>query len=333
MNIVTAPGTAPSVASLTATPAIEASDLVYHYGERLALDRLSLAIPRGRIFGLLGPNGSGKSTLLSILVGRRIAEAGTVRILGEPLSNALRRRIGVVFQEPSLDAVMTVSETMDLQARMFGLKRRDAEVATRVLLERVSLADRMSSPTSSLSGGMKRRLELARALLTGPDVLLLDEPTLALDPDSRLRLWEHLLEANAEGRTLLLATNDVLEAERYCDEVALIDHGRPVAQGAPADLKRDLRDESVRIEWDSDPTAEAAVIETWPGVGHVRIAGQTTHVTVDDASPFLARLFQQSGDRVRGVRIEHSTLEDVYFQLVGRGIAPAASDAGPEEEA
>ena len=302
MNIVTAPGTAPSVASLTATPAIEASDLVYHYGERLALDRLSLAIPRGRIFGLLGPNGSGKSTLLSILVGRRIAEAGTVRILGEPLSNALRRRIGVVFQEPSLDAVMTVSETMDLQARMFGLKRRDAEVATRVLLERVSLADRMSSPTSSLSGGMKRRLELARALLTGPDVLL-------------------------------LATNDVLEAERYCDEVALIDHGRPVAQGAPADLKRDLRDESVRIEWDSDPTAEAAVIETWPGVGHVRIAGQTTHVTVDDASPFLARLFQQSGDRVRGVRIEHSTLEDVYFQLVGRGIAPAASDAGPEEEA
>ena len=288
---------------------------------------------RGRIFGLLGPNGSGKSTLLSILVGRRIAEAGTVRILGEPLSNALRRRIGVVFQEPSLDAVMTVSETMDLQARMFGLKRRDAEVATRVLLERVSLADRMSSPTSSLSGGMKRRLELAHALLTGPDVLLLDEPTLALDPDSRLRLWEHLLEANAEGRTLLLATNDVLEAERYCDEVALIDHGRPVAQGAPADLKRDLRDESVRIEWDSDPTAEAAVIETWPGVGHVRISGQTTHVTVDDASPFLARLFQQSGDRVRGVRIEHSTLEDVYFQLVGRGIAPAASDAGPEEEA
>ncbi|HEX5479919.1 MAG TPA: ABC transporter ATP-binding protein [Dehalococcoidia bacterium] len=333
MNIVTAPGTAPSVASLTATPAIEASDLVYHYGERLALDSLSLTIPRGRIFGLLGPNGSGKSTLLSILVGRRIAEAGAVRILGEPLSHALRRRVGVVFQEPSLDAVMTVAETMDLQARMFGLKRRDADAATRVLLERVSLADRMSSPTASLSGGMKRRLELARALLTGPEVLLLDEPTLALDPDSRLRLWEHLLEANAEGRTLLLATNDVHEAERYCDEVALIDHGHPVAQGTPADLKRELRDESVRIDWDSDPTAEAAIIETWPGVGHVRIAGQTTHVTVDDASPFLARLFQQSGDRVRGVRIEHSTLEDVYFQLVGRGITPAVSDAEAEEEA
>ena len=331
MNIVTAPGTAPSAPPATATPAIEARDLVYRYGERLALDSLSLAIPRGRIFGLLGPNGSGKSTLLSILIGRRVAESGSVCILGEPLSNALRRRVGVVFQEPSLDAVMTVAETMDLQARMFGLSRHDAAVATRVLLERVSLADRVSSPTASLSGGMKRRLELARALLTGPEVLLLDEPTLALDPDSRLRLWEHLLEANAEGRTLLLATNDVHEAERYCDEVALIDHGRPVAQGTPAALKRDLRDEAVRIDWKTDPAADAAAIETWPGIGHVRVSGHTTHVTVDDASAFLARLFQHSGDRVHGVRIEQSTLEDVYFQLVGRGIAPATAE--PEEDA
>ncbi len=304
-------------------PAVAVRGLTYRYGERQALAGLSLRIPAGSVFGLLGPNGSGKSTLLSILIGRRLAQAGHVLLLGESPTDRLRRRVAMVFQEPSLDPLMTVGETMQLQARMFGLKRPAAMTAIDMLLERVSLSDRAAAFTSTLSGGMKRRLELARALLTGPDLLLLDEPTLALDPDSRLRLWEHLLEANSAGCTLLLATNDVREAERYCGEVALIDAGGVVAQGRPEELKRELRHESVRIEWADDPADDVAVLESWPGVGHVRLAGQTTHVTVDEASPFLARLFQGNGDRVRGVRIEESTLEDVYFQLVGRNIAPA----------
>ncbi len=310
--------------------AIAVHQLTYSYGERQALDGLSLTVPAGSIFGLLGPNGSGKSTLLSILIGRRTASGGSLTVLGQTAAvgqrpgDRLRRRMGIVFQEPSLDPVMTVRETMDLQARMFGLKRSAAAAAEQTLLERVNLADRADAATSTLSGGMKRRLELARALLNSPELLLLDEPTLALDPDSRMRLWEHLIEANGEGRTLLLATNDVYEAERYCQEVALLDAGKVVAQGRPDDLKRGLRHESVRIEWTDEPTAEVPVMETWPGVGHVRLAGHTTHVTVDEASPFLVRLFQQSGDRVRGVRIEESTLEDVYFQLVGRGITPPA---------
>jgi ABC-2 type transport system ATP-binding protein len=174
--------------------------------------------------------------------------------------------------------------------------------------------------TATLSGGMKRRLELARALLTGPELILLDEPTLALDPDSRLRLWEHLLEANKAGCTLLLATNDVHEAERYCQRVVLLDEGRLAAEGEPAELKRDLRREAVRIEWKQEPAASASEIRAWPGVGQVRETGRATHVTVDEASPFLARLFQNAGDRVHSVQIEESTLEDVYFQLVGRGI-------------
>ncbi|MHB8375671.1 MAG: ABC transporter ATP-binding protein [Dehalococcoidia bacterium] len=323
MKIAAAPGAAATVAPMQPA-AIEVRDLVYRYGERRALDGLSLAVPAGSIFGLLGPNGSGKSTLLSIVIGRRIAESGEVTVLGERLSNRQRARIGMVFQEPSLDPQMTVGETMDLQARMFGLGRGVAEAQTRALLDRVSLADRAGAFTSTLSGGMKRRLEVARALLSGPELVLLDEPTLALDPDSRLRLWEHLLEANAEGRTMLLATNDVYEAERYCGTVALLDEGKLVAQGRPEDLKRELRHESVRIEWAGDPAEEIAMMEAWPGVGHVRLAGQTTHVTVDEASPFLARLFQQTEDRVRSVRIEATTLEDVYFQLVGRGIASRA---------
>lgn len=311
-----------SPAAPVANPAISVSDLVYTYGERQALAGLSLSVPAGAVFGLLGPNGSGKSTLLSMLIGRRKPDSGSMRILGQPLTPKLRSQIAIVFQEPSLDATMTVRETMYLQGRLFGQSRSTTASQTDALLDRVGLSDRAAAMTSTLSGGMKRRLELARALLTEPQIILLDEPTLALDPDSRLRLWQHLLEANAEGTTLLLATNDVHEAERYCGVVALLDEGRLVTEGAPVDLKRGLRREAVRVEWKADPSAEVAAMEGWPGVGHVRLAGRTTHITTDEASPFLTRLFQQSGDRVHGVQIEESTLEDVYFQLVGKGIAP-----------
>ncbi len=307
-------------------------DLHYAYGERTALEGLTLDVPAGSIFGLLGPNGSGKSTLLSVLIGRRLPASGEVRLLGQPLTPKLRARMGVVFQEPSLDPNMTVRETMHLQGRLFGQPRAHTAGEAERLLDRVGLLDRATALTTTLSGGMKRRLELARALLTAPELLLLDEPTLALDPDSRQRLWQHLLEANAEGVTLLLATNDVHEAGRYCHTVALLDHGRVVAQGEPADLKRDLRHDAVRIEWKSDPADEVPVMQAWPGVGHVRVAGRTTHVTADDASRFLTQLFQESGERIHGVQIEESTLEDVYFQIVGRGIV-SRDAAGSEEDA
>ncbi len=332
MNLSAAPTSAPA-ANAEPTQAIDVCDICYSYGdERVALDALSLQVLAGAIFGLLGPNGSGKSTLLSILIGRRTAASGTVMLLGQSLAPRLRGRMAIVFQEPSLDPNMTVRETMAMQGRMFGLKPRDAARETSTLLERLALADRASEMTATLSGGLKRRLELARALLTHPEVILLDEPTLALDPDSRHGLWQHLLAANRDGCTLLLATNDVHEAERYCQTVALLDRGRVVAQGAPGDLKRDLRRDAVRIEWKTDATPEVLTMQSWPGVGHVRLADRTTHVTVDAASPFLTRLFQASGDRVHSVQIEESTLEDVYFQLVGAGIRPP-SDGIPRETA
>ena len=322
MNVLTTPVAPLTGPDVGACSAVRVQNLSFSYGDRLALDGLSLDVPSGSVFGLLGPNGSGKSTLLSLLIGRRRADGGEIALLGQQLSPRLRARVGMVFQEPSLDASMTVRETLDLQGRMFGLPRAEIVARTADLLDRVGLADRARTMTPTLSGGMKRRLELARALLTRPELILLDEPTLALDPDSRQRLWLHLLEAHAAGATLLLATNDVHEAERYCERVALLDSGRLVAQGTPAELKRGLRRDAVRIEWKSDASAEAATMGSWPGVGHVRQAGRVTHVTVDEASPFLTRLFQGAGDRVAGVQIEESTLEDVYFQLVGKGIAP-----------
>ncbi len=330
MTSVQTPSAPSHEAEIAARTAIHLDHVSYSYRDRLALDELSLDVPAGSIFGLLGPNGSGKSTLLSLLIGRRRAAGGEIAVLGQKLSPGLRARVGMVFQEPSLDASMTVIETLQLQARMFGLPRAETSRRAAELLERVGLSDRAPALTPTLSGGMKRRLELARALITRPELILLDEPTLALDPDSRQRLWQHLLEANAAGATLLLATNDVHEAERYCGRVALIHTGRLVAEGTPSELKRGLRRDAVRIEWRHEPGPEVATMASWPGVGHVREAGRMTHATVDDASPFLAQLFQSAGERVTGVRIEESTLEDVYFQLVGRGIAPHA-DVEDEE--
>lgn len=308
--------------------AVAVDRLTYRYGDRVALDGLTLVVPRGAIFGLLGPNGSGKSTLLSLLIARRQADGDGIRILGEAPSDHLRRRIGVLFQEPSLDPAMTVRETLALQARLFAMPRAEAGAAMQRILARVGLADRAAAYTSTLSGGMKRRLEAARALMTSPELLLLDEPTIALDPDSRRALWEYLLEANAAGTTLLVATNDVAEAERYCTRVALIDRGRLVAEGAPAELKRDLRHDAVRIDWKDDAGPHGDAIARWEGVGSVRVSGATTHVTVDAATPFVTRIFQEHGAAVHAVRIEESTLEDVYFQLVGRSLTAPSENAG-----
>jgi ABC-2 type transport system ATP-binding protein len=284
-----------------------------------------LTVPARSVFGLLGPNGSGKSTLLSLLAGARSASSGTIRLLGEAPSNELRSRMGMVFQDGSLDPLMSVGETMRLHGRLFGMPRDALAARTTELLDRVGLAERVREPAAALSGGMRRRLELARALLPRPELLLLDEPTLALDPESRLALWDYLSEANREGCTLVLATNDVHEAERYCQTVALIAEGRLVAEGTPAALKRGLRREAVRITW-RDDVAEPPDVAGWPGIGQVRWTAAGTHVTVDDASEFLARLFAQEGHSVGSVQTSESTLEDAYFQLVGRGIGRGAGE-------
>jgi ABC-2 type transport system ATP-binding protein len=314
------------IAAAPRAVAIDVRGVSFAYGERLALDDVSLAVERGTIAGILGPNGSGKSTLLSLLIGRRRVASGEVLVLGEPVSPALRARMAMIFQEPSLDPLMTVSETMHLHGRLFGNSRPHLRGKVDELLGRFGLADRAAAATATLSGGLRRRLELARALLSEPEVLLLDEPSLALDPDSRRTLWQHLLEANAAGATLLLATNDVHEAERYCQTVSFFAHGRVVAEGAPNDLRRGLRRDAVQIDWKSDASAEMPAIDGWAGVGGSRTEGRSAHVTVDNASEFLGRLFREFGASIHNVRIEESTLEDAYFQLAGTGIAQPEID-------
>jgi ABC-2 type transport system ATP-binding protein len=283
-------------------------------------------VASGAVYGLLGPNGSGKSTLLSLLAGLRQPAAGEVRALGEPPSAALRARIGLLFQETSLDPLMTPQETLWLHGRLHGLggdglRRRIGE-----LLAAMGLAERANAFVSTLSGGMKRRLELARVLLPSPELILLDEPTTGLDPEAEAALWAHLEEANRAGATIILATNKVGEADRHCQRVAFLHRGRLAAEGTPAELKSALKRDAVWVEWPEFPAALEEEIAGWEGVGKLTWAQPTLHATVDAASAFVPRLFQAAGDGIRAVRIRESTLEDAYFDIVGAALSDEGVD-------
>ncbi len=321
-----------------AAPVISARDVTLSYGERRALDGVSLDVAANAVVGLIGPNGSGKSTLLSLVSGLRAPDSGELRVLGAPPRPDTRRHVGVVFQESCLDPLMTLDETLALHGRLFGLGGAALRRRSDELLKEFGLASRRSEPVSTLSGGLRRRLELARALLPAPEVLLLDEPTTGLDPDSRRSFWEllhgfsltpnpSLSAREREDRqvgvrerrlTILFATNDVLEAERECDSVAFLYQGRLVAQGTPDELKRGLKHDSVRVECvDGRAAALSKEIAGWPGVGGVTSAGQILQVTVDDVSSFVPRLFQTDPQAIHTIRIEPSTLEDAYFVMAG----------------
>ncbi len=301
--------------------AVRVQDLSFAYAERRALDSLALQVPSGAVFGLLGPNGSGKSTLLSLLAGLQVPSAGDLRVLGQPPSAALRARIGILFQETSLDPLMTPRETLWLHGRLYGLGGHALRDRIDRLLEGVGLSERADSLVSTLSGGMKRRLELARVLLPAPQLILLDEPTTGLDPDAEAALWAHLRQANRDGATIILATNKVQEADEHCHQVAFIRHGRLAAQGAPAELKAALKRDAVWVEWPDFPPALADEIAAWDGVGKLTWAPPTLHATVDAASAFVPRLFQTAGDGIRAVRIRESTLGDAYFDIVGASLS------------
>lgn len=281
---------------------------------------ISLELEPGAILGLLGPNGAGKSTILNLVAGFCSPQSGTVSVLGSPLTNKrntnFRTHIGILFQESSLDPLMSVYETLWLHGRLFGIPTRTLRARINELLGLIGLDNRHSDATETLSGGMKRRLELARSILHNPKIVILDEPTLALDPDSKSTLWQLLQSINAQGAALLVATNDVIEAERQCHTVALIETGRIVRTGTPASLKRDLRRDSVRVEWSDPPLGTEKILSTWKGVGAVIRAAPHFHVTVDDASAFVPRLFELAGGGISAVQIHQSTLEDAYFQAV-----------------
>jgi ABC-2 type transport system ATP-binding protein len=300
--------------------AVSVRGLVKRYGEIEAVRGIDLDVTPGELFGFLGPNGAGKSTTIKILCTLVTPTAGAASVTGLDVASqrtAVRRQIGLVFQETTLDDYLTAEQNLRFHAAIYGMPRRAIAPRIDAVLDLVGLSDRRRSPVRTFSGGMKRRLEIARGLLHSPRVLFLDEPTIGLDPDSRQVLWRYVDELRRrEDITVFLTTHYMDEAER-CDRIAIINHGRIVALGTPAALKAEVGDDRVRVHT-PDNVAAAQVISDQLGV-QAAPDGDALLIAVPDGESFVPKLFG-IGISVSSVSVARPTLDDVFMAHAGRRI-------------
>jgi ABC-2 type transport system ATP-binding protein len=303
---------------MSPAPAISCRGLRKYYADIKAVDGLDLEVLPGECFGLLGPNGAGKTTTIEILEGLTQPDAGEVTVLGRGWGSQereLRERLGVSLQESRLTEKLTVYETLEL-FRSFYEHGRPPEQ----LLRDLSLEEKRDARVGKLSGGQRQRLAVACALAGDPELLFLDEPTTGLDPQSRLQLWEHIARFQAAGRTALLTTHYMEEAERLCDRVAIVDHGRIIAQGTPAELIAGLNAPHF-IEFSSEPAMEDGFLAAIPGIGERRQRDGRWLLAAPDlaqAVPALLSALDRAGARLVSLSTHRSTLEDVFIALTGR---------------
>ena len=304
-----------------AEAAIAAQQLVKRYGEIEAVRGIDLSVKHGEIFGFLGPNGAGKSTTISMLctllrpTSGRAAVAG-FDVVGDP--DSVRTRIGLVFQDPALDEQLTARENLEFHAFLYDVPRAIRSQRIHEVLEMVELADRASSKVSTFSGGMKRRLEIARGILHSPEVLFLDEPTRGLDPQTRSHIWEYLRELRRrEGITIFMTTHYMDEAE-VCDRIAIIDMGRIVALGTPDELKARVGGDVITIATTDNATSAAELASKF-GLSPAADNG-TLRVEVSDGAAMIPRLVRELSARVTAVTLRRPSLDDVFLKLTGRAI-------------
>jgi lipooligosaccharide transport system ATP-binding protein len=296
--------------------AIEFHRVEKRYGGRKVVDGLSFDVRVGECFGLLGPNGAGKTTTLRMLLGIAAPDAGAIRLCGEPIparARIARARIGVVPQFDNLDPDFTVRENLLVFGRYFGLSARAIRERVPSLLEFARLEHKADSRVAELSGGMKRRLTLARALVNDPDVLVMDEPTTGLDPQARHLIWERLRSLLSRGKTILLTTHFMEEAERLCDRLCVIEEGRKIAEGEPKALIASEIGCDVIEVYGPDPLVLRDALA--PFATRIDISGETLFCYVDDPQPVHAQLKQR--DDVRYLH-RPANLEDVFLRLTGR---------------
>ncbi len=296
-------------------PVVDIQNLHKHFGAREVVRGLSLTVTGGRCFGVLGPNGAGKTTTLRVLLGQSPFSSGSVSVFGQAIAEggrAIRARIGVVPQADNLDPDFTVAENLRIYAGYFGLPRSVVEPRLRELLAFVELSDRADHPIATLSGGMKRRLTIARALINDPELIILDEPTTGLDPQARHMIWGRLRELRAQGKTLMLTTHYMEEAERLCDELIIVDNGKRLDQGSPAELiRRHVEPEVIEIR------GNTSLVRTLTGGADCRLetVGDTLYCYTHDARERLKALQGEAG-----LSFLHrpANLEDVFLKLTGR---------------
>jgi len=307
--------------------AIETRDLVKRFEDVEAVKGVSLEIKEGELFGLLGPNGAGKTTTISMLCTIQKPTTGSAKIYGHDVRkepDTVRRLIGIVFQEPSLDDNLTGKENLDFHARLYKVPRRDIRQRIAQVLDLVELSDKANVIVKKYSGGMKRRLEIARGLLHHPKVLFLDEPTLGLDPQTRRHIWEYIEKLNKEKQiTMILTTHYMDEADQLCDRIAIIDHGLVVALDTPRKLKESMGGDVVTMKVPSGSQQLKTRLEKLDFVKSAQLVNGSLRLNVDHgetAIPAFMDVARQEGITVPSIGLHEPTLEDIFIKYTGREI-------------
>jgi ABC-2 type transport system ATP-binding protein len=307
-----------ALSARAAEPILAVDDLAFSYGETRALDGISFSVERGEIFGLLGPNGGGKTTLFRILATLLAPERGAARIGGHDVvrePQAVRQRIGVAFQSPSLDGKLTVRENMRHQGHLYGMSGAALERRIDAMLDRVAMRARAGDRVETLSGGLKRRVDLAKALMHAPELVLLDEPTTGLDPGARLDLWQYLSDARAgEGLSVLVTTHLMEDAER-CDRLLIIDRGRIVALGTPDALRESVGGDVI-VARTRDPHGLAEAVRA-RFAEPVEVIEETVRIRRPRGHDFVPALFEAFPGQIEAVSVGKPTLEDVFIERTG----------------
>jgi ABC-2 type transport system ATP-binding protein len=322
---------------------IEASELRKDYGEVRALDGIGFEVEAGTIFGLLGPNGAGKSTTVKVLTTLARPDSGRASVAGHDVLHEpaqVRRSIGVVAQRSGVDRDLTGRENVKLQGQLQGMRGRELYRRVDELLEQFGLAEAARRVARTYSGGMQRRLDIAIGLVHRPKVLFLDEPTTGLDPEVRAAMWQEIGRLKEdEGLTILLTTHYMEEADRLASQVAIVDRGRVVAEGSPAELKASLRGEAVHVELEGGAAVNGRVhgaLDGVPGLREVMVEGSALHARVDDgarAVPAVLAALDAHSVPVATVTVARPSLDDVYLRYAGRSFAEAdASHERPDAE-
>jgi ABC-2 type transport system ATP-binding protein len=304
--------------------AIDATGLERRFGSFVAVDQVNLAVRRGEIYGFLGPNGAGKSTTTRMLCTLTALNGGRATVAGYDVTRQpgqVRLRIGAALQSAALDVQQTGAELLQQQGRYYGLSRADIDTRLAELRGLIDIGDALEQRIKTYSGGMKRRVDLAAALIHNPEVLFLDEPTTGLDPASRAKVWEEVQRLNHDlGMTIFLTTQYLEEADALADRVGIIDHGRIIAEGTPAELKRSIGADVVTVRV-SNTAVAASTIAALPGVDSVEVRGDEILAATADGpanvSPIAVAL-AGADIRVRSLTLREPTLDDVFLTLTGQ---------------
>jgi ABC-2 type transport system ATP-binding protein len=310
---------------------IEVRDLEYRYKDFKAVEGVSFFVREGEIFSFLGPNGAGKSTVINILTTLLPVQKGTVTIAGYDLAKEpqeVRRSIGIVFQDETLDRDLTVWETLELHGRIYSMSKGERKERIEEIIKLVELEEKRNVRTRFLSGGMKRRLEIGRGLMTRPRVLFLDEPTIGLDTQTRRRLWDYIKKVNESGTTIFLTTHYMDEADQVSDWIDILDHGKIIVSGEPTRLKDTLGNDMIYLDT-SDNAATENLLKGLKAVRSIKSTTQGLVATINTDGthclPIIMNRLREKGINIVSVNLKKPTLDDVFVHYTGRDIRDAGA--------